>query len=213
MIRISTILVAIVMLGMCTSSFGYFVVYNLSSTVKGADASSDSRVTIPIKGYLVLNISESNDSLMDANLILYGTDSNTTKKNKVYVQLDVHNTDGRRLDVNETSIDQLLFIDVFTGGHFLFEMLMDGKTTLKDIGRGANDKKLVATSLNGVNMVWGGCLLGPYGQEVKGTANASATIYYELTKVANEYALTQEQVVGGLTGQLSNKGYVEMVLP
>ena len=52
------LVVLLVILSVCVPSYGYFLIYNVSTTVKGADYATDLKTTIPLKGYLVLNLDE-----------------------------------------------------------------------------------------------------------------------------------------------------------
>ena len=113
-----------------------------------------------MKGYLVLNLNDSDDSLVDANLIMYGKNTSGTK---VYVVLD--STDDPNTDMLDASvwyIGDLMFINFWAyESPFYFEILMHGRAAWRDIGFGIFDEEWVASSVRGVNMVWEGFLLGP----------------------------------------------------
>jgi hypothetical protein len=192
--RISTVLVVLVMMAMCTSSFGYFLIFNVSTTVKGADSDTDLATTIAMKGYLLLNIADGCDTLVDANLVLYGND---TSKHKVYVLLN-HN---EYLDADIWTVGDFVFFDLWTQGpYFDFQCMLSGKGKLLDIGYGTSDKKYVASSIKGVGMVWDGYLLGPsVDQDVSATGNVSATLNVKYTKSVNDTdpTWTQDQIVHG----------------
>jgi hypothetical protein len=208
---------------MCVPSYGYFLIYNVSTTVKGGDYYTDTKVTIPLKGYLVLNL-DADGYEVDVNLILYGNDANTTKKQKVYVQLNQSNDpniDG--LEANVWYISDLMFVNFwwYNGAPFNFEMMLQGKAALKDIGFGTSDKGWVAGSVKGVNMVWSNFLLGPdLNQDISGTSNASATLDLKATKYVNFNGWTQDTIIlngdggrEGLIPMLESKGYVAATLP
>jgi hypothetical protein len=197
------------------SSYGspmtyHCLVYNLSTTVKGADADTDLKATIPLKGYLVLYFADGCDSPWDANLILYGNDANTPKK-KVYVQLNMRG--DQFLAPSGWTIGDLMFLDLQGEEPFDFEIMLQGKRTLKDIGFGTADKRMVATSIKGVDIVEFGFLLGPDPQAITGTANASATLNTAVTKQINENGWGPDAAVDILTSLLLNKGFVAAILP
>jgi hypothetical protein len=181
--------------------------------VKGADCAKNAKVTIPLKGYLVLNIADGNNALVDANLILYG--KNTSKKN-VYAQLSQSDSNNS-LGTGLRYIGNDMFVGFWTDDLCRFEMLLSGKAVSKDIGLETSGKKLVASSIKGVNTVWWGFLLGPYSnQDVSGTANVSATLWTAETRYANEHGWTQDQIIEsgstdreGLIPMLQGKGYVD----
>ena len=90
--KLSAVLVVLVMLGICTSSYGYFLIYNLSGTIKGTNGTVDiKRVTIPFRGYLVMRLDNDTNSLIDANMIIYGRDPN---RHKVYLQLNLNDSNA-----------------------------------------------------------------------------------------------------------------------
>jgi hypothetical protein len=196
----------------------YFLIYNVSTTVKGADADTDAKVTIPLKGYLVLKFADGCDTLVDANLILYGNDSNTPKKQKKYVQLN-HSDDADLLGAYVWHVGDLIFVDFWGRDIFDFEITMQGKESLKDIGFGTT-KQTVASSIKGVTIVWYDFLLGPSpDQDVSGTANASATLWTTGTKYVNQNGWTQDEIINGkglddgLLQILENKKYSAATLP
>jgi hypothetical protein len=223
--RLLGLVILFVVLSVCVPSYGYFLIYNVSTTVKGADDNTGAKTTIPLKGYLVLNL-DANDALVDANLIMYGNDANTPKKQKVYVQLNQSNDPQiESLAADVWYIGDFIFVDFwnynFNNRPLYFEILLQGKVALKDIGFGASEKKQVAGSIKGVNMVLDGFQLGPDpNQDVSGTANASATLDLKATQYVNFHSWTQETIIlngdsgrDGLIQILQGKGFVATTLP
>jgi hypothetical protein len=198
------------------SSYGapptyHCLVYNVSTTVKGGDMATNLKATIPLKGYLVLRFADGCDTPIDANLILYGNDANTPKK-KVYVQLNTRGEDS--LTASGWTIGDLMFVNIWGEDPFEFEIMLQGKQTLKDIGFGTDDKRMVASSIKGVNITESGFLLGPNAyQEISGTANASATLNTSVTKQLNENGWGPNAAEDILLSLLLNKGYVAAILP
>jgi hypothetical protein len=216
--RLLGLAVLFAVLSVCVpSSYGdqvtyHYLIYNVSTTVKGADANTDAKATIPLKGYLVLYFVDGCDTPWDANLILYGNDTNSPKKQKVYVQLN-RTSDGL-LSASAWHVGDLMFIDFWGDSPFDFEIMLQGKMSLKDIGFGKDDKRLVASSIKGVTMVEYGFMLGPNGEQgVSGTANASATLYTVATNAVNAGGWSREAVVAELIDILTTKGYVAATLP
>jgi hypothetical protein len=212
--RLLGLAVLFVVLCVSVPSYGYFLVYNVSYTVNGADKSTDAKVTIPLKAYLVVNLDDSNDELVDANLILYGNDASTPKKQKVYDQLNYTGIPGR-LGGHVWYVSDLIFLDFWGRLPSDFEITLQGKTASKDIG--TVNKKQAAGSVKGVSIVWDGALLGPDpNQDVSGTATASASLNTAGTKSINQHGWTQDQIIegdGGLISMLEGKGYVKATLP
>jgi hypothetical protein len=190
----------------------HYLIYNISTTVKGADRETNAKVAIPMKGYLVLFFADGCDTPADANLFLYGNDSNTPKK-KVYVQLNARGSNNF-LAVSAWHIGDLMFVDLQGNSPFVFKIMLQGKLALKDIGFGTADKRMVATSIKGVNIAEGSFLLGPLGgQWVSGTGSASATLNTVLTKAANAESRTRDEIVYDLIYALVDKGFIAATLP
>ncbi len=198
------------MLAVCSTSFGYFLIYNVSTTVKGADDDTGLKTTVPMKGYMILTLDDATDEITDANLILYGKDASTPKE-KVYVQVDV---EGTVEDIG----DNIVFLGFEGNDPFDFSILVSGKLVSKNVGTSEDEE--LPPSLKGNIQVTGSVLLGPAGQEVWGTANASMTLWNAATKFVNgsngeDTPWTLDQILSvsgngeepGLLGILEEKGY------
>ncbi|MGA2093482.1 MAG: hypothetical protein ABSH16_08770 [Sedimentisphaerales bacterium] len=216
-------LVVLVFLGMSALSFGngtYILIYNISASVKGADDDTGLAATIPLKGYLILNLSAPT-TVVDANLILYGKD---TTKAKVYVNLGYNTpTDQHFVDIRQVGDFFFLEIGEYTdAGPFYFDVFVMGKWKEKSVGPLVAGNKAVASSMKGIFVVWDGFLLGPSAdQDISGTSNISLTLNASGTKWANgnneeDEIKTPAQIVDeviGLDGMLTDKGFQPAVLP
>jgi hypothetical protein len=200
--KISTILVALVMLAMCASSYGYFLIYNVSTTVGAVDFATefDLKVSIPLKGYLVLVLNDS-DVVQDFNLILYGKDASTPKK-PVYVLLNSLQSSGSNyLNLYVDDSFSYTFYDFRISGEvenpFNFQGLVMGKKSIKNVGSTPGNRE-VAGSLKGSFLVFTGMLLD-IRQDLEGTANISMTLNNTYTKGANDTgpSWTQDQIIHG----------------
>ncbi len=178
--RLSALLVALVMFGICTSSYGYFLIYNLTGTIKGTDGTVDiTKVTTTFRGYLVMNIDDDTNSLNDANMIIYGKDPN---KHKVYVLLNA-NDSNEFLDSSIWYRNKRNFYELNSGSPFDFRVLMMGQIYKTSIGIG--HRKDIAPALGGVITSQEGMFLG-LGQELAGAGNISASLYAVATKSVND---------------------------
>lgn len=217
--------VMLTMSWLCSSSFGYLLLYNVSMTITGADVNVASRVTIPLKGYLLLNLSDSN-AIVDANLILYGRDADSKKK---YVVIDYNNGAGL-LEATLWYVDNVTFVDLSGNSPFNFEMFFKGTTSLRNIGLGIDNRKSIAGGLTGNTTVRHKFILGPdANQDVSGTATVTATLWTAATKSINgasgkQESWTQDEVLltgkdfdgvhyRSLTEQLVRKNYTPATLP
>jgi hypothetical protein len=199
--RISAVLVALAMLAMCAASFGnYFLIYNVSTSMGGVDFVIDKKVSVPLKGYLVLDLNDS-DVVQDANLVLYGKNVQTPRQ-LVYVQLNsLASSDSNYLDWDVQDSGTYIFFDFWAPygetKPFYFEFLVMGKKAIKNVGPLAGSKS-VAPSMKGSFMIWRGMLLDGT-QDLEGTSNFSLTLNNSLTKGVNDTlpTWTQDQIING----------------
>ena len=224
-------LVVLVMVVVCASSYGiappYYLVFNVSATVQGADDATSAKVSVPLKGYMVVALNDS-DEFQDANLVIYGKDANTPKKQSKYFEVDNNDNDGTGfLSVDAYRVGDFTFFDIWdtnSNSPFSFEGFMMGKVTTKNVGTIPGPRP-VASSLKGVFMNWDEVLLGPAGHYISGTGNMSATLNNAITKAVNDTGPTWDanEIINGQTYQgrqlpgikstLEGKGYHELVLP
>ena len=175
-------MVVLVMFGMCASSYGYFLIYKVSTSVKGVD--DETATTVPMKGYFILNFDDFG-GFQDANLVMYGKNPD---KEKVYVVLNY--TGNEYLDVGVWEKGDYCFLELGGNYSFAFGGLLSGKMKAKDIG--LDDDVDVANSMKGVFWVEEGMLLDS-SQDISGTANISATLWMLATKGSNEDPVTWTQ--------------------
>ena len=210
--RLLGLVVIFLVLSVCVPSYGYFLIYNVSGSVKGFN--NELAASIPWKAYLVVNLN-SDDEFVDANLVMYGKDS--TKK-PVYIQLnysDIAHSLDIAISTNESGYIAFdLRTDVNTPLNY--EALIIGKKKLTGIGLA--DKKTVPTSLTGAMIVRSDMFFAAT-DNMTGTGNMSATLYPAATKAVNTYHLTQDEIiVSGLSGYpgiiqtLQAKGFSAAIL-
>jgi hypothetical protein len=210
--RLLGLAVIFLVLSVCVPSYGYFLIYNVSGSVKGVN--NELAASIPWKAYLVVNL-DSNDEFVDANLVMYGKDS--TKKS-VYVQLN-YSDGAHSLDIDISNKGSgFIAIDLRTDVNtpLNYEALIIGKTKLTDVGLA--DKKLVPSSLTGTMIVRNDMFFAAT-DNLTGTGTVSATLYAKATKAVNTYGLTQDEIiVSGFSGYpgmlqtLTDKGFSAAIL-
>lgn len=213
--RLLGLAVLFVVLCMCVpSSYGtsgnYFLIYNVSCTVKGVN--NDTKASIPLKAYYVVNL-DSGDNLVDANLIMYGKDSS---KNKVYIELDHDANVPYKLleDYWWQDKGDFAVFDIWDyNTPFDFEGLVVGLSAPKDIGLGTNNKKWVASSMTGPMMIWGDMLFDP-DDDIAGGGTISASLDLKTTKLVNQNHWTEDQIINGTGGLIQKlRGYSPATLP
>jgi len=209
--RLSAVLVVLVMLGMCTSSYGYFLIYNLSGKIKGTDGTVDiKKVTIPFKGFLVMNFDDDTNSLVDANMIIYGKN---TGRHKVYVQFNAHDS-NEFLDAFVLPEDVRNFYGLNGNSPFGFESLIMGNVHGTTIGwtvAGHAIRKNIAPDLSGIITEEEGIFLG-LDQDIAAVGNISTSLYTVATRGVNSPGNhvaphTQEGIIDTLKIMVAEKHY------
>ena len=193
--RLLGLTVLFVILSVSVPSYGnsgyYFLIYNISCTVKGAD--NELAVSIPLKGYLVLKFADGCDTLVDANLIMYGKDK-LDNNMKTYVQLNHSASDSTYVDARIYHNGNFIGFDVWSYDRtpFYFELFAVGKTASKNIGYSSTE--LVASSSKGPISVWGNMLLDA-DDNILGTGDVSVSLDLKTTTLANQNNWTSDDII------------------
>jgi hypothetical protein len=205
---------ALVMLGICTPSYGYFLVYKLEGELKGTEGAVDiEKKTTHFKGYLAMNLDDDTNSLIDANMIIYGKDPN---HHKGYVLLNTTDSNGF-LDASILYRDERNFYELNGNTPFDFRIFIVGNVHNTDIG--LPHGKRIAPSLRGAITNEEGMLLA-VGQELAGTGDISALLYGVSTRSTNSphnifAPWTQDKIVDTLKAILESDeiGYRQVHIP
>jgi hypothetical protein len=198
--RLVVLLTMLAVFGLCAPSYGYILVYNVTSTMKAVDTAIEELLTMPVKGYLVLDYNETDDEVTDSSLVLYGK----VGSEKLFVTVtDVvdNYTESGDYRIAELSITSN------PGNHDTTKVV--GKEKEKDIG--LSEDEFIATSLKGYVVFNDGALVDPNDVlQVGGTVTFS--LQPKKTKTANIVADTVDDVINDLTSALILKGYRELIL-
>jgi hypothetical protein len=210
--RLSAVLVILLMLGLCTPSFGYFLIYTLHGAIKGTEGAVDiEKETTDFKGYLVMNINADTNQLIDANMIFYGKDPN---HHKVYVLLNQSDSNGF-LDASILYRDDRNFYEL--NGHTPFDFKIFVRGDVHNSSIGLPSKKRTASSLYGAITNESGMLFA-VGQELTGTGNISVSCYSIATKGVNNInnhvaPKTQEGIIDALKQIRADHHYKQVYIP
>jgi hypothetical protein len=204
--KLSAALILLAMVTICTTSFGYILVYKMSMTLNGANNDTGANAIIPLKGYLIIDPNVP----AEANLIIFGKDANTPRRQKVYIEI---RTESITLDLrNQGDIYQSLKI-VIDNDNFELTSLMRGRLIRYNVGPLAGYQE-IPLILNGAACVFGGEILGAGNtiRDITGTAGISMTLWPPPTRWANgkndEIAQkTQEEVVAEAVASLDILGF------
>ena len=200
--RLMVLLVILAVLSVCSTSYGYILVYKLSTTVKAVDTLADAAETIKLKGYLVIDINETLEEVNDADLVMYGKDDDETPS---CFRLDYEED----LDIDWAEHGDNVVIDFRQGGNRSgIEVLLTGAIKFKYIG--LDDKKVVASSLKGGMFVWDEIFLDVSWNNLKGWGTMSAPLLSSLTNSANKESSSSNAIADDIMTQLIAKGYVDV---
>jgi hypothetical protein len=209
--RVLTLLVVLAVLGMCAPSYGYFLIYKLTSTMRVIDYTTDSSGNLPVKGYLVVDISDEDGDLLDANMVFYGKDDNGDKT--YFVQ--EYDTDG--FDMDWDVAGDYLGVDIWNDNEepFDYELTLTGVLKNKNVGfgNGSADRRSAPNNLKGTMVSWWDTIFD-IDQELFGSGEATMTFVIGLTKAANKAeGTTMDDILTGIVDDLQDKGYEELLMP
>ncbi|MGA2680104.1 MAG: hypothetical protein ABSF37_12520 [Sedimentisphaerales bacterium] len=171
--------VVLVLLAVSTPSFGYILVYNALSRIKAIDSVANSLVGIAVRGYLILDINDTDGDVDASYWLIYGKDGDGTK---VYTWAEPD-----QLQLSVSGKCQSVSMDTEDG----WSITVVGKITNKAIGLAAG-KQLIAYSMSG-NLIIpmdGGVVLND-NQSLTGSGTISITLNSTKTKAAN---LSSEEI-------------------
>jgi hypothetical protein len=207
--KLMTLFIILVMLGTCSTSYGMFLIYKASCSVKGVDDVSGLSVKVPLKGYLVLGFSDEG-AFQDANLIIYGKKADGSK---VYLQLNYSDSNSF-LNIGMVGVgnypNSYFVIGITCYGEdnpYEFESYVMGKMKPRDIGFGTTDLWLVSSSLKGVFTSWYDMLLDK-DQDIYGSGSMSMKLDDSMTKLFNSQPRAQAKAVSDIIDILQHGGYL-----
>ena len=185
---LKALMVIAIILAACAPSFGYVLVYNVISRVKGV-TDLDSPIGVAIRGYLVLDINASGD-LNEADWLTYGKDTDGIKTYTSESPDPVLTVNGRY---------QTITMDTGDG----WSIIIMGRITAKNIG--LTDKQAIAYTMAGNFIVNGGFVLD--SDQLTGSGAMVITLNSTKTKAANQATESIDDVIDDLTTALESAGY------
>jgi hypothetical protein len=198
--KLTVLIAAMVVLSVCAPSFGYILVYKLSTTVKAVDTLIDVSEVIKIKGYLIIDYNETDLEVVDADVVIYGKDQDDTPA-CIRMDNEVDMAIQFSPDANN------FWVNFRQGGNRSgIEVILTGKTKLKDIGLDVN--KTIAGTLKGSLFVWDEFFIDPVRwTDLKGSGAVSAPLSSGLTKEANENSYSSNTIAASIIAELVADGY------
>jgi hypothetical protein len=197
--RLAMLCVLAAVLGVCSQSYGYVLVYDIGSQVRAVDTDTNLMDRTMVRGTLVVDINETLGAATAGELVLFHKDWDA---NGVYTVSD---------KVGITIYGNLVVAVIDTnapGGH----IIMTGNTG-RMWGRniGLADRKNVAYMLNGSIQLNGGVLFDP-NESLVGTGDISAILDFWQTRSANMNGDSVGDVVDGIITFLQSRGFTGLLL-
>ncbi len=159
-------------LGVCAPSYGYILVYKVNISYETLAIDDDVIAKGAIKGFLVMNVNDSNESAVidAADFVLYGK----VEGEKHYESLDI--TDYIEL----TGSEDIAAITIGAAGGIDYRVNLFGK--LKETNVGLSDKKWIPSALSG-GILMNGTFF--YIADLIGFSAVSATLDSKTTQTTN----------------------------
>ncbi len=204
--RLLVLLVTMGVLGVCAPSYGYILVYKLSSKVKAVYEDANALGGIKVKGYLALSIADGTEAADDMQMVLYGYD---VLGNKIYY---VENFEGNA-DLLWT--EEGAYVTLYITNHreqFYYDIWLTGTIKEKDVGFGADDLRSAPGSLKGSFASTSGLILDD-SQLLFGSGSISMSLDKSRTVSANDLSATVDQVISSVVDGLIENGYAESGIP
>ena len=205
--KLLALFVMLAVLGLCTPSFGYVLVYKLMISGKALDLDEQGLGAGKMKGFLVLEIIgvDGGTDVGDAGVVLY----DRVPGPKAYQAIEVSSL----ISVVMTDDDDFVafsIVDDATG----YRANLTGKTKITAVG--LDEKVRIPNTLTG------GILMGEASDpgsffdmsDLVGSANVTATLHKKLTKLANQEEIDVEGVVvDEIVSVLEDKGFENIDAP
>jgi hypothetical protein len=207
--RLAVLCLIIGLIGVCSPSYGYILVYKLTSTIKTVETDANAMMNVKVSGYLALDINDVEEIVDDSRMVIYGKDADA---NKVYYVEDFSGNPR----VEWTEEGAYLTVEMINHrGIFYYDLRLTGKIKEKDVGFGADDLRNAASSAKGSMYSTHGSLFDQ-GQTLFGSGSATMTLDTKKTKAANDVTPStldeiMTEIVAG-EGGLVEKGYQELII-
>ncbi len=197
------------MLGMSSSSNGYFMVYKMNGSIRGVD-DVNKKDSVHFKAYLVMNFADDVNELIDANMIIYGRNSDDRR---VYTVLNASDSNGF-LNARVLFRNRRNFYDISGNEPFNFKFFAMGEVHKTNIGLPSREK-VVSTFESEISSE--DAMFLSAGERITGVGWINATMYGLATKSINDpdndvAPKTQDGIVETLIEILEDDHYRPAVL-
>ncbi|MGA2094051.1 MAG: hypothetical protein ABSH16_11710 [Sedimentisphaerales bacterium] len=180
-----------VVLGITAQANAYVLVYNLFGMVQAVDTAANGQVTQLLSGYIVLNINETDGTVDDSSIILYGRQG---WRSRFYTVADDI--------VNFTTYGN--FVTLIADNGQGDRIILTGR--LRGANIGASARQRVADPLSGAMTLQNGQLFDA-NASLTGAGAMQANLNTWLTRNANSSATAFGDVVNSIISNLESRGF------
>jgi hypothetical protein len=188
---LKVLVVLLAMLAISAPSFGYILVYNAFGRLKSVDSEADRLVGVAMRGYLIIDINDTDGDVNDTYWVTYGKDSEGTKVSTLSVP-------DFQLEVNGKY--QTIYMNIDEGWY----VTVLGKTSSKSIGMA--DRTTVAYTMSG-NFIILDSVVFDMTQLLRGAGTMVITLNSTKTRTANTAADAIDDVLDDILTELDDAGY------
>jgi hypothetical protein len=216
--KLVALFIIMALLGICSPSYGYILVYKVTGSLKAVEWNSNALSSVSVKGYLALDINDTNDADVDANMVLYGKNAAGALKYYLDGLSDTNNADNGIAWNNSgmyVGLDAWNLSNPHRPEQFQYEFVVTGKVKSADVGLGTGTLRPVVSSLKGSMISWWGQIFDA-GRELYGTGAASMALDTKQTKAANAAnvvtpgSVTVTSIITAFITSLQSKGYTAL---
>jgi hypothetical protein len=197
--RLAVLCVLAAVLGVCSQSYGYVLVYDIWGQANAVDIASNTRNTTVLRGTLVMDIDEAQGIATEGSLVLYNRAWGGKGLYTVSEVVGINIYGNSVAAVMDTS---------WMGGQIIMTGSL-GRMWGRNIG--LTDRKNVASMMDGSIHLNGGTLFDANNVLV-GAGQVAATLKFQDTKSANTSGKSVSDVVDGIISWLENRGFTEFVM-
>jgi hypothetical protein len=196
--RLAVLFVMLAVLGVCSQSYGYVLVYNVSGMVKAVDTQANTMNRTMVRGTLVVDIDEAQGMATEGTLVLY---NRVTRGGQgVYTV-----SEAVGITIYGNSVAAVMDTG-WMGGNII---MTGGRKWNRNIG--LSERKNIANVMDG-SIHLNGNMLFDADEALVGAGIMTATLNLQQTRVANKNGDRVSAVVDDIISWLQGRGFTEFTM-
>ncbi len=195
--RLAVLCVLAAVLGLCSQSHGYILVYNVSAQVKAVDTAANTMNRTTVRGTLMVDIDETQGFATEGVLVLF---ERTGGRQGVYTV-----SDATGITIYGNSVAA-----VIDTGWLGSQIILTG-SRMQNRNIGLSGRKSVANLMDGSLHLNGGILFDA-NEVLIGGGMMTAALDLQQTRNANRNSDSVSDVADAVINRLQNRGFTEFVI-